>query len=112
MRWQDGLAGAFFLILLGGCAAWFAGRIGWPAVWRLIWLVILLPIAVAAMAAAGHRLLAGEPRQANFLGLILLAAAAALALWLVLHLAGLMLARTPLRDIGAPSALLPAVANI
>ena len=100
MRWQDGLAGAFFLIILGGCAAWFAGRIGWPAVWRLIGLVILLPIAIAAMAAAGHRLLAREPRQPRLPGILLLAAAAALALWLVLHLAGLMIARTPLRDIG------------
>ena len=101
MRWQDGIAGAFFLILLGGCAVWFAGRIGWPAVWRLIWLVILLPIAVAAMAAAGQRLLAAKSRTSRLPGLILLAAAAALALWLVLHLAGLMLARTPLREIGS-----------
>ena len=100
VRWQDGLAGAFFLALLAGCASWFAGRIGWPAVWRLIWLVILLPIAIAGMAAAGRRLLGAEPRQPRLLAFILLPAAALLALWLVLHLAGLMIARTPLRDIG------------
>ena len=101
MRWQDAAAGLFFLILLAGCAIWFADRIGWPAVSRLIWLVIALPIAIAAMAAAGHRLLRDDARQLRLAALILLAAAAALALWLLLHLGGLMLARTPLRELGS-----------
>jgi hypothetical protein len=100
VRWQDALAAAFFLALLGGCAIWFAGRIGWPAVWRLIWLVILLPIGIAAMAAAGRKMLSAEPRQSPLLAFVLLAAAAVLGLSLVLHLAGLMIARTPLREIG------------
>ena len=101
MRWQDSAAGLFFLALLGGCAIWFAGRIGWPAVSRLIWLVIVLPIGIAAMAATGRRLLRQEARQLRLPGLLLLGAAAALALWLLLHLGGLMLARTPLREIAS-----------
>ena len=100
MRRQEWLAGAFFLALLGWCTWWFAVRLGWPVISRLLWLLVALPIVVAALGALGRRLFSAERRSLRLLGLALFAAAAALLLWLLLHLLGLLADQTSLRDLG------------
>ncbi len=97
MRRQDALAALLFVGVLGWCAWWFVNRLGWPVVARLLWLVIVLPVVIGGLAAAGKRLGYLEGRPMRIIGLLLIGGAAALALWLVLHLGGLMLSKTPLR---------------
>jgi hypothetical protein len=99
LRRQDALAALVFVGVIAWCASWFINRLGWAVVARLFWLVIVLPVVIAGLAAAGTRLGYSDGRPMRIIGLLLIGGATALALWLVLHLAGLTLSKTPLRAI-------------